>query len=199
MRDELQNGSIDAIAFVSRGLETLSFENVAEVTVTDLAKHFGTGVAEVEVGAVLHVLGLGRIVKRRPAAFGIELLVRGKKFGIAAGAVIGAAAVFFELLVDLAVGTLGARFAEDAVLLGSEDFFPLLISLLNRTRRLVRGGWGYFDHRLLFFGVYVENGRKTSEAQGGREEENPFHIGTIRDFFIEVKGAITQVIPCIKM
>ena len=95
--------------------------------------------------------------------------------------------MFFELLVNLSIGPLRPCLAEDAILLGSKDFFPLLIGPFDGTGRLLGGGRGNFNHRLLYFGflfgVGVENDCKTGEAQGGREEEYPFHIGRIGDFF----------------
>jgi hypothetical protein len=91
---------------------------VAEVAVADGADDFGADSAAGDVWACGDVLSVGRVVEGWPAAVGIEFFFGGEEEGVAAGAVVGAFALFFEFLIDFAAGCFGSCLAEDAVLFG---------------------------------------------------------------------------------
>ena len=47
---------------------------------------------------------------------------------------VGSFSLMFEFLVNRAIRAFGAGFAENVVLLGCEQFFPLGVGLLNLAR-----------------------------------------------------------------
>lgn len=168
--DEFQRDAIDAVALVGGGVEAFALEDVAEVAVALRAEHFGADHAAGEVVAGDHVLRFGRIVEGRPAAVAVEFLLRGEELGVAAAAVVGAFALGFELLVNLAVRSLGAGLAEDAVLLGREELLPFLVGLLDFGGGL--GWWGRDGfHGVLSFLL----GGTGAQREGGSEQQGDSH------------------------
>jgi len=100
---------------VSRCWVSLSLENVAEMTAAVRADDLGPLHTPTTVNVSRHGAGNG-VVERRPSATALELLLRGVKRRVAAGAGVDTAGR--RVLVVLAAEWgLGALLAEDAELL----------------------------------------------------------------------------------
>lgn len=179
--DEFQNGSVDAVALVGGGVEPFAFENVAEVAVTGGAADFDALHAGGGVDDALDVLVAGDVVEGGPAAAGVELVFGGEELGVAAGAVVGAGALFFEFVVDLAEGAFGAVFAEDFVLFGGEFLFPLFVGFLHGLGWLGGSFFGGFDGGFVGFGFAAGGGEEghAGEEKGSGEAGNGFHGGWV--------------------
>lgn len=102
-----------------------------------------------------------------------------EELGVAADTIVGACSLGFELLVDGAIRPLGAGFAENAVLLGSELGFPLFIRELDWLCWSGSFGAGELDfifgllgmsglgaHRFLLSAVHEEEGQECCEEDG---------------------------------
>lgn len=165
--NELQDGAVDAIALVGRGLVTFSGEDVTQVTVANGTANFGSRIAEVMVRGGFDILRLGGVVEGWPAAMGIELLLGTEEFGTASGAIVGAAALVLELVVDLSVGSFRACFAENLVLLRGEDLAPFFVGLFDRRSGLSGSFLKRFDDRLHGIGSGEKEGQSQQEKGSG--------------------------------
>ncbi len=160
----------------------------------------GAGVAEMVIDVVFDVLRLRRVVERRPAAVGIELLLRCEQLGVAARAVIRASSLGLEFAVDLAVGALRARLAEDLILLRGEDLLPFLVRFLDRSGRL--GGSLREDLDDFLPAPAVSPGslssaseQETAATMATTRDRDGFMEGECRILCQRVKGAITDEPP----
>lgn len=129
--DEGEAGAVDAVAEVGGGVVAFAFEDVAEVAAAFGAGDFGAEHSAGVVGGGGDVFCVGRIVEGWPAALGVEFLAGAKEVSTAGGAMVGAFALGHEFPVNLAAGHFGACLAEDAILLGGEEVFPLGIGFLD--------------------------------------------------------------------
>jgi len=179
-RDEFQHGTVDTVALVGGRIEALAFEDMTEMTITDLAADFGPGIPEMEIRFVFHVLRFSRIVEGRPSAAGIEFLIRSEKLGVATRAVVGSGSLLLEFIIDFAVGTLGSFLTKDAILFGCEDFLPLFLGSLDRFLGLLGSffhdlddGFFFVSSGLLVIGLDPGNGGDQGKSQG--EGEDRFH------------------------
>src|SRR4051794_28203279 len=104
-------------------------EHVAEMAAAAAAMHLG---ADHAVGAVGRGLdrARNRIVEARPAGAALELLLRCEQLLSAPRA--GERAGPFLVVERAGAGTLGAVAAKNIVLLGSEQFAPLLVGVGDR-------------------------------------------------------------------
>lgn len=168
-----QAAAIDAVAFVGWCLKPFAFEDVAQVSTAFGANDLDTGHAHRFIPALFDIAGLGRIVKRGPAAAGVEFLVRGKQQGSTARAVVCAFPLVLELFVNLAIGPLGAGFTKNVILLGCQDLFPLGIGFYNfRGGFFRRGRAGFHGGSFLFTG---EGKAQHGYYEGGTKQEFRVH------------------------
>src|SRR5690554_5105256 len=138
LRLEAQRQAVVAPAFAGGGRAVV--EDVAVVAAAARAMVFGARPQQLEVALGAESVGQMR-VEAGPAGTAVELHVGREQRQVAAGAVIGAG----TLLVVERTGErcLGAFTAQDAVLVGGEPLFPLVVAqfeLVDHRRRASLGG-----------------------------------------------------------
>jgi hypothetical protein len=142
-------GHGDAVHAVAKtgGLRTV-VEHVAEVTTAALAKHLGARHSEAVVGA-LENGSVQRPPETRPPGAAVEFGVGGEQVQRASGTAEDATSVF--VVERTAVRHLGARLAQNVVLIGAQQLLPLGV------------GMGDLE-------ITCRTGRRGTSARGGPED-----------------------------
>lgn len=144
---------------------------MAEVAVAGGAADFDALHAGGGVDDTLDALVAGDVVERGPAAAGVELVVRGEELCVTTGAVVGAGALVFELVVDFSEGALGSVFAQDVVLLGGEFIFPLFVGFFHRLGWLGGSFFRCLDGRFAVLAGFTFAAGDGDEGHAGKKQD----------------------------